>query len=272
MKSRDNPLNGAWPLWQRVRAEEVRTLPLNELGPWARKGGTCVKGLPSETHPVEQPHFFHCRKHMAQERAFHPSPPRHKDRDLGLCVRCKGPAEPDRRWGRTPGLACALAEKHGTTVARMSTRKFCADCDPYSKPWCMARACPNKRKRHRSAGGCSSPVRHRHPHCAAACTKMKKRDRLTKLSQQAKHPGTDEVPLPPVQCARRKCPFCGEGPRAPAVDCWHNRQTRKDRSPKYKPHCQQACDADRKRDAKAKAKRQKAARAAERAAAAEGGP
>ena len=73
-----------------MRAEEVRNLPRNELGPWARKGGTCVKRLPSETHPVEQPHFFHCRKHMAQERAFHPSPPRHKDRDLGLCVRCNG--------------------------------------------------------------------------------------------------------------------------------------------------------------------------------------
>ena len=238
-----------WPRWATVRADEVRTaLPPEEWGAWAQ-GGDCSRGTPAAWglqdtgHPAERPFFFHCLSCIAAvRRGGHPPKPDSR-RDKGLCIRCGEPAERLRDRVFTPSAACQQAEAKGITVARLSARKFCASCDPYRLPWCMTRTCPNKR--HRSAGGCSSPTRHTVPHCAAACAKMKERDNLTKRRR------TEEVPLPPVQCARRKCPFCGEGPRAPAVNCWHTRP------PKSKPHCQQACDA-LKRNRRNKTQRRRA--------------
>ena len=189
------------PRWQTVRAEEVRTLPRGQWGPWA-EATRCVHGTPAEIHPPEAPHFFYCRKHMAMERSLHPPAAPHRERDWGLCVLCKGPAEPDRRWARLPTVACVEAEKYGTTVARLSTRKYCAACDPYSKPWCRSRKCGNKKK-HRSApcSQCSQPTKHPYPHCHDACMALKATAKAREMARQIR---MGRKPL-----KERTCDWCG---------------------------------------------------------------
>ena len=157
------------PSWMTVRADEVRTLPREEWGPWA-EGVTCVRGFPGDNHSVEEPHFFYCRHHMEVLRSQHPAPRPHKERDLGLCVKCKEPAEPDRNIVRLPTVACVEAEKLGITVARLSTRKFCANCDPWANPlcnwkWCKDGLHPGKKRYRALPKGCCKRTLNTAPHC-----------------------------------------------------------------------------------------------------------
>ena len=159
-----------------MRTDKVRTLALAEMGPWAQ-GGMCSRGIPAvfgmegTTHLAEAPFFFHCLScHAANKR----KPPRwHPRRDYGLCMQCGGPAELLRNIVRSPAASAQQAEAAGVTIARLSTRKFCAECDPFSKPMCRASACPDKAKPHRSILTCKNPSTHRLPHCAAECARQK---------------------------------------------------------------------------------------------------
>ncbi len=169
-------MNGQWPRWATVRAEEVRTvLPSEEWGAWAQ-GGDCsrgtpaVWGLPDTGHPSEPPFFFHCLSCLAAVHRGAPPPKPDERRDKGLCIRCGEPAEylRDRRF--TPSAACQQAEAKGITVARLSTRKWCAACDPHSLPFCQARRCPDRGKRHRAIVCRHTTWKNTYlPHCAAFC-------------------------------------------------------------------------------------------------------
>ena len=206
---------GQWPRWATVRADEVRTvLPPEEWGAWAQ-GGDCSRGTPAAWglqdtgHPAERPFFFHCLSCIAAVYRGGPPPKPDSQRDKGLCIRCGEPAERLRDRVFTPSAACQQAEAKGITVARLSTRKFCASCDPSRLPWCMARrrnaACAGS-KRHRAVVDCRhtrlAVDRHGHrqynPHCAAECERVKAPHR-----QHPKHSLT--VP-PPVRSA---CQWCG---------------------------------------------------------------
>ena len=138
-------IGGQWPRWATVRAEEVRTeLPPDEWGPW-EQGGECSRGTPGvfglqdTSHPSEPPNFFHCQRCLSAVHNGATIPNPSLRRDTGRCVSCGEPAEllRDRRF--TPSAACQQAEAKGITVARLSTRKFCAACDPYRLPFCKAR-------------------------------------------------------------------------------------------------------------------------------------
>ena len=154
---------GQWPRWATVRAKEVRTLPSEEWGAWAQ-GGDCsrgtpaVWGLPDTGHPAEAPFFFHCLSCIAAVHRGSPPPALNDRRDKGLCIRCGEPAEHLRDRMFTPSAACQQAEAKGITVARLSTRKFCAECDPFSKPMCRGRGCPDKAKPHRSILTCKNTI------------------------------------------------------------------------------------------------------------------
>ena len=119
-----------------------------------------------------RPFFFHCLSCIAAVHRGAPPPKPDDRRDKGICIRCGEPAEHlrDRRF--TPSAACQQAEAKGITVARLSTRKWCADCDPNSLPFCQSRACPDKRKRHRAAACIAK--RHHVPHCAVTCARAKR--------------------------------------------------------------------------------------------------
>ena len=254
----------AWPLWMTVRADEVRTLPQKEWGPWA-EGRECVRGFPGQGHSVEHPHFFHCRKHMAELRLLYSPPPPHKNRDLGLCYRCKGPSEPDRKVVLLPTVACAEAEKRGTTVARISTRKFCAACDPYSKPFCRGREC-NKaaklgRRRRRIEPNCLCQPSRKVRHCLVCCKAAASHHRRVRAVRGKNRPPTtpviDEVKPTPVElppladgagqenCKGKLCEEAAKRgePRHPVLPKGCCSQTNR-----HRPHCQR--DHDRVREVK----------------------
>ena len=211
-------MSGQWPRWATVRAEEVRTvLPSEEWGAWAQ-GGDCsrgtpaVWGLPDTGHPSEPPFFFHCLSCIAAVHRGAPPPKPGERRDKGLCIRCGEPAEHlrDRRF--TPSAACQQAEAKGITVARLSTRKWCAACDPHSLPFCQSSRCPDRGKRHRAivcshttwvdrGGG----MKYR-PHCAAFCAAARERE--------AKSKGRQSRPSAPPSAHRAKSKGCQSRPSA----------------------------------------------------------
>ena len=149
-----------------VRADEVRTgLPQEEWGAWTQ-GGSCVSGFPGEEHPAEPPFFFHCVSQMARIREKFPAPSAHHERDHGLCAHCKGPAELDRKVVRNASVTCAEAERIGITPARLSTRKFCAACDPWANPFCTWKRCREAGRKVRALPrGCCWKTKVRQPHC-----------------------------------------------------------------------------------------------------------
>ena len=217
------------PLWMTVRAEEVRTLPKEEWGPWA-EGVTCVRGFPGDNHPVEEPHFFYCRHHMDVLRSQHPVPRPHKERDLGLCVKCKEPAEPDRSIVRLPTVACVEAEKLGITVARLSTRKFCDTCDPWANPfctwdWCKKELHPKGKRNRALPKGCCKKTLNTKPHCQR-CHDLWLRSR----GNTARY----------TYCQAKKCQPCNTAAakgkkKAKALECWHQNSG-------WLPHCQNEHD------------------------------
>ena len=228
-----------WPAWAAVRADEVPTLPPEEWGPWAQ-GGTCVRAPIGDHHPIEAPHFFYCQRHMAVLREQHPAPAANADRDAGLCVRCKGPAERHRKVVRVDPVACAEAERLGITVARLSTRKFCASCDPWAAPFCQTAACKAAGRKVRALPkGCckwTATPNHR-PHCQACHDDYVAARAITAMAAVAKRPTLPE--LPDTLCAATKCEPCNAAEvagrfRAPALDCHNGGGSR--------PHCRHEHD------------------------------
>ena len=185
--------SGHWPRWATVRADQVRTeLPPEEWGPWAQ-GGDCSRSIPSvhglvgNSHPSEPPWFFHCNSCLTGVRSGEEVPQPDERRDSGLCIRCSEPAA-QPGVGFTHSAFCQQAEAKGTTVARLRTGKWCPRCDPYSLPFCAAKVCPKKRKRHRADLTCSSPIRHAVPHCTAACEARKQTDAAYDRLRRTKPP------------------------------------------------------------------------------------
>ena len=172
-----------WPEWATVRAEEVRTtLSPDKWGPWALASGGCCKGTPptwgldNTLHPAEAPYFFHCLSCIEIERRSS-TPKPHPRRDMGLCIKCGQPAERVTKWLRLDIVACRQAETEGTTVAHLGSRKYCAGCDPYTKPFCHGmecnRAVKEGKKRQRASLDCHCRLSDRasrsSPHCMTCC-------------------------------------------------------------------------------------------------------
>lgn len=209
----------AWPKWATVRAEEVRTvLSPKERGPWTEEGACSrgippVFGLPDTQHDAEPPYFYHCRSCLKGVQKGGVLAP-HPARDKGLCIQCGEPAELDRRVVRGDRSAAQQAESQGLTVARLSTRQWCRNCDPHRRPWCNSRLCKNSKK-HRAlpAGYC----RHSRLHCSLACDKLRENEAARKKSLHAarreagncvhcgKHPSDGEyVSCKPCRGKRRR--------------------------------------------------------------------
>ena len=121
-------------------------------------------------HPTEEPYFFHCKAHLRAiqqgNQTVRPSP----TRDRGRCTSCGGPAE---RLPITMGdpVACVEAEKTNRTVARLSTKRYCAGCNPYHRPLCRGRICreTGEKRRVQPAGCCNITSTSRRRHCAKCC-------------------------------------------------------------------------------------------------------
>ncbi len=203
-------MSGFWPRWATVRAEEVRTvLPPEEWGPW-REGVECSRGIPavfgleSTRHKSELPFFFHCRRCMVVNRRGETHPKPHPRRDMGLCIRCGEPAEELRDRVLLPGAAAQQAEARDITVARLCTRKFCAVCDPYSKPFCRGRECNKavklggKRRRVEPACLCQPSRRAETRHCLVCCKAAASHHRRIRSVRGDEPPPVVEVEPPPV--------------------------------------------------------------------------
>ena len=92
-------------------------------------------------------------------------------------MKCGQPSEKVTKWLRLDIVACRQAETEGTTVARLGSKRFCAGCDPYSKPFCHGQECNRAakegKKRQRATWDChcgSWDQAHRKtPHCLTCC-------------------------------------------------------------------------------------------------------
>ena len=171
-------MSGTLPQWAIVRVEEARTMADGEdRGPWVgqhmcARGTPGVLGAKDTEHPAEEPYFFHCKRCIAGMQSNQPPLKPNDKRDQGLCDTCSGPSEPRRDKIITNNAAAMQAEEFGTTIARLTTLRFCAACDPAIPPFCSARMCPKNGKRHRAT--CSNPSHSSVPHCAAQCERRKK--------------------------------------------------------------------------------------------------
>ena len=208
-------MTATWPKWATVRADAVRTvLPPDEWGPWAN-GGSCSRGIPGvfgfedSQHPSEPPYFFHCRSCIVGVQKGGVVPKPHPRRDLGLCVRCGEPAELDRNVVRGDPVACQIAESRGITVARLSTRKWCETCDPYSRPWCGSRSCTTSRKHRAEPTGCCYKTRvgNLGPHCEEACEQLANKGMTSQKARYAR------------RRAAGQCVSCGGQPRPDRASC-----------------------------------------------------
>ena len=83
---------------------------------------------------------------------------------------CGGPAE---RLPITMGdpVACVEAEKTNSTVARLSTKRYCAGCNPSHRQLCRGRICreTGEKRRVQPAGCCNITSTSRRRHCAKCC-------------------------------------------------------------------------------------------------------
>ena len=70
------------------------------------------------------------------------------------------------------------------TIARLTTRRHCAACDPHSLPYRQSRVCPNRAKRHRAVVCTRGPGKHYNPHCAARCAQITARDNVAQRQRR----------------------------------------------------------------------------------------
>ena len=62
-------------------------------------------------------------------------------RDRGLCVRCQGQALPSQWQFLILSVRRGLAELLDTTVARLSTERYCERCTPLARTRCRTVGC-----------------------------------------------------------------------------------------------------------------------------------
>lgn len=244
-----------WPRWATVRAEQVRTLlPQEEWGPWTQ-GGSCSRGIPpvfgfqSTLHQSEPPYFFHCNRCMDAIRAAQPAPPPHPRRDLGLCITCGKPAAPLDRIVRVDAAAAQLAEERGVTIARVSTKRYCANCSPKRLPWCRSTVCAKTKGRHKALplGCCPTTKSKRSPHCQDACDRVKAQTKAAYQRQQTRA-STKSMSAPGPKCTSNVCHQTkGQHDALQPGCCTLTRPTNKHH---IGPHCQEACQRGRATNAK----------------------
>ena len=210
-----------------------------ERGPWT-EGRQCCRGTPpvlgygeDTRHPAEPPYFFHCRSCLTAIQRLEPPPKPNEAMDQGLSATCRKPAAPITDVIRADAPAAQQAEARGITVARLGSRRFCADCDPYtSRPYCRARTCKMAGKgRHKGLHrGCCfmTPVGGSFAHCAEACNWQKERYRAASKKRYSKRK-TKVVPC----CRAQSCIRLGKEPHPGRNNCCYPaRKT---------PHCPEAC-------------------------------
>lgn len=175
-----------WPTWATLRPEQVSELPAGEQGPW-KGGGTCrlwtAAGV--ENHPTEPPFFFHCRKHLDQVRAKSGAVDPWPNRDQGLCTVCGNPAEKRKQYVSYKAL-CLKAEQKNSTVARLSTKRFCADCDKMKDTLCNGIECRRAKERHQvlAHGCCRLTEKGKKSHCQMCCEAGEAKHRTRDYSNQ----------------------------------------------------------------------------------------
>ena len=150
-----------------LRAEQVAELPPEERQGWETSSGLCIGCSARPPTRLDQSApaaeragvgFYTCkpcRDHVQTHGFERPGwvgssrfPPNAK-RDAGLCMSCGGPAQRRTTGAWIGNAARANAELAGTTVARMSTDRWCAKCNPARRPKCnhckRRRAAPNRK-------------------------------------------------------------------------------------------------------------------------------
>ena len=187
-----------WSPWATTLADDVsQLLPLDQRGPWqdnlACSQSSSVHDLaPAGSHPAEPPHFFYCRAHLEAIRRTHGTTRPWPARDQGRCVACGEPAERKPVIIVAP-VACVVAERAGTTVARLMTYSRCRSCNPRSPdnlPWCRGRVCreTGRERRVQRRGCCGITRTGRRRHCADCCAAA-----AANLSAQVMPPATREA-------------------------------------------------------------------------------
>lgn len=256
-----------WPAWATVRAEEVRTvLAPDERGPW-QEPSSCILGgsrfSPAPEHPAEPPYFYHCNEHLATRRELAQRQRKrvkqpHPARDKGLCVNCGKLAELDHKRRNLPAVYAVQAELEDVTIARLMTRRFCANCDPYRLPWCTARKCPDSNHgKHRALahGCCISTTEGRVyqsgsgkswyrklAHCQAEHDRVRENKRLYLNVRNSDRTRTPRPEIPSTSLANCRARACMTKTAHPAVvdGCEHSKTT-------MAPHCNDECEAQREK-------------------------
>ena len=187
-------MSTTWPRWATLRAEAVRAeLTPDQRGPWREnlncRQSTPVPGVaPAEPHPAEPPYFFHCAAHIDAIRRVHGTAKPLLARDQGLCISCRKPAV-KRPITMGAAVACVKAEQSNSTVARLSTTRYCEDCKPARRPPCGGRTCRRTANPNRTqpAGCCSVTESGKRLHCARCCAtnqdRKLQRDKSAKASR-----------------------------------------------------------------------------------------
>ncbi len=165
-----------WPEWAMLRAEEVREkLPPEQWGPGTTRA-----------------HAWFPTTRLAQARSsLTPPKPRTSSTAGRTCRRSEqetppsGRGQPGTRAGAAHAataaeplpvtmadpVACVEAERTNSTVARLSTKRYCAGCNPYYRPLCRGRICreTGEKRRVQPAGCCNITSTSRRRHCAKCC-------------------------------------------------------------------------------------------------------
>ena len=140
-------------------------------------GCMCTLSDVRSPHPAEDPHLFYCRNCYAQRHPGHPPLRPNKKRDAGICVSCDKPSELNGRAVWSGPVLAREAEIRGITVARLATKKYCAECSPYSLPMCRAIKCPScepgRRARSIRCIHSRNPKNTAAPHCQAECDRKR---------------------------------------------------------------------------------------------------
>ena len=169
-------MNPPWPKWTTLRAEDVTALPPEERGGW-ESDRTCQIREPGkkETHPAKAPYFFHCLKHLQQARGLRIQVQPRDRRDRGECAMCG--KEADRLpVTMTDRVACVEAERTNSTVARLSSRRFCTRCENMRGAVCEGRVCQEAGTQNKilRAGCCAVTKNGERRHCQTCCSARKR--------------------------------------------------------------------------------------------------
>lgn len=145
-----------WTTTNTLRAAEIAELPARAREGWDNGTGWCVRcrrgqatRFIDELPPTKRQGigFFscaQCRKQIEREGGITQAGHRRTlsylkttdaRRDRGLCAKCGGPAPPHDAVP-SGDAARALAELLNSTVARLSTRRYCSRCEPHERPYC----------------------------------------------------------------------------------------------------------------------------------------